>query len=279
MHDDLRGSLQSLLGTVPERLEPLSGGLGTVYRVVLPDGQSVVAKIGKSLEIEAYMLRYLAEHSHLPVPRPIHSTDTLLVMEYIESDNSLTLPVEHHAAELLAELHNISPTFGLERDTIIGTLPQPNPPTDHWLTFFRDNRLLYMAREAKNSGRLPAVMLARIENLAQHLERWLTEPPAPALLHGDIWVGNVLACNGRIVGLIDPAIYYGHPEIELAFIKLFTTFGDTFFQRYHELRPIADGFFEERRDLYNLYPLLVHVCIFGGGYMHSVDRILRQFGF
>jgi fructosamine-3-kinase len=78
--------------------------------------------------------------------------------------------------------------------------------------------------------------------------------------------------------LIDPAIYYGHPEIELAFITLFNTFGDSFFTHYQEVRPIADDFFEERRDLYNLYPLLVHVAIFGGSYVQSVERTLRRFG-
>lgn len=280
MHDDLHFRLKTILGTAPKRLQPLSGGLGAVYRVMMPDGHSVVAKIGNSLEIEAYMLRYLADHSPLPVPRPLHVTDTLLVMEYIEGSSSITPAVENHAAELLAELHNItSSTFGLERDTVIGSLPQPNPQTEDWLTFYREHRLLYMAREAANSGRLPTTFLARVEKLAAHLERWLSEPPAPSLLHGDIWAGNVLARSGRIVGLIDPAIYYGHPEIELAFISLFNTFGDAFFERYHALCPIGDGFFEERRDLYNLYPLLVHVRLFGGGYVHSVDRILHRFGF
>jgi fructosamine-3-kinase len=121
-------------------------------------------------------------------------------------------------------------------------------------------------------------MLARIETLAGKLERWLFEPSAPSLLHGDIWSGNVLVRGDRIVGLIDPAVYYGHAEMELAFITLFNTFGDTFFRRYHELRPIEDGFFGERRDLYNLYPLLVHVRIFGGGYVQAVDRTLRRYG-
>jgi fructosamine-3-kinase len=279
MEESLRTAIQSLLGIAPKRIEPLSGGLGAVYRVVLQDGHSVVAKAGTEPETEAYMLRYLANHSPIPVPRPLQVTDNLLVMEYFEGNSSTSTSVELHAAELLAELHSItSTTFGLERDTLIGTLPQPNPPTEHWLTFFREHRLLYMAREAANSGRLPTSMLARIENLAQHLEQWVKEPPAPSLLHGDIWTGNVLARNGRIVGLIDPAIYYGHPEIELAFITLFNTFGDAFFQHYHALRPIAEGFFEERRDLYNLYPLLVHVRLFGGGYVQSVERILYRFG-
>jgi fructosamine-3-kinase len=280
MPDHLQITLVQLLGVSPQRIEPLSGGLGAVYRVMLPDGKYVVAKTGKALETEAYMLRYLTEHSELPVPHPIHSTDSLLVMEYIEGSGAITPQVERHAAELLAALHNITaPTFGLERDTLIGILPQPNSPTDQWLPFFREHRLLHMAHEAANSGQLPKTMVARIEKLASQLECWLFEPDSPSLLHGDIWSGNVLTRDGHITGLIDPAIYYGHSEIELAFITLFNTFGEDFFQHYHKLRPIAEGFFEERRDLYNLYPLLVHVRIFGGGYVHSVDRTLRRYGF
>jgi len=105
------------------------------------------------------------------------------------------------------------------------------------------------------------------------------EPVRPSLIHGDMWGGNVLAANGMITGFIDPALYFADPEIELAFTTLFSTFGDTFFSRYNEHRPLAPGFFEERRDLYNLYPLLVHVRLFGGSYVDSVDGILRKFGF
>jgi fructosamine-3-kinase len=88
----------------------------------------------------------------------------------------------------------------------------------------------------------------------------------------------VLAAAGRITGFVDPAIYYADPEIELAFITLFNTFGTTFFDRYGEIRPLDAGFWRERRQLYNLYPLLVHVHLFGGDYVLSVDRTLRQFG-
>ena len=116
-----------------------------------------------------------------------------------------------------------------------------------WLDFFRERRLLYMAGEGVRSGRLPKEVLTRLEKFCGQLDRWLLEPERPSLIHGDAWTTNVLAQGGRITGFIDPAIYYAHPEIELAFTTLFGTFGDPFFAHYQTLRPIAPGFFEERR--------------------------------
>jgi fructosamine-3-kinase len=201
-------------------------------------------------------------------------------MEHIEGESRFSESAQRHAAELLATLHNISGAyFGFERDTLIGGLHQPNPRCDSWIDFFRDQRLFYMAGEAARVGRLPGHFLRRLEQFANHLGDWLSEPEYPALIHGDVWTTNVLASGGHITGFLDPAIYYAHPEIELAFITLFNTFDAAFFRRYSELRPIAPAFFETRRDIYNLYPLLVHVRLFGGGYVASVDAILRRFSF
>ncbi len=225
------------------------------------------------------MLRYLAENSELPVPAVLHSEPGFLLMSYLPGRNTFSGGAQEDAADILAALHDVSSTrFGLERDTLIGGLHQPNPWTDSWLEFFREQRLLYMGRLGVESGRLPAAVLARIETLGGRLERWLAEPERPSLIHGDAWTGNILAEGGRITGFVDPAIYYADAEIELAFTTLFGTFGEPFFNRYTSLRPIAPGFFEERRHLYNLYPLLVHVRLFGGSYVASVERILRQFG-
>lgn len=262
--------------------------IGDVYRVNLADGRIIVAKASATpaakLSLEGYMLRYLAEHRQLPVPEVLHSEDTLLLMTYLEGVSHLGFREQQHAAELLAELHNISqPLFGMERDTLIGPLHQPNPLTASWVGFFREQRLLYMAHLAHSAGELPAEMLARVEKLSSKLENWLFEPEQPSLIHGDVWITNVLTQGGRVTGFIDPAIYYAHAEIELAYTTLFGTFGRTFdssfFDRYQELRPIAPGFFEERKDLYNLYPLLVHVRLFGGRYVAAVDDTLRKFGF
>lgn len=136
-----------------------------------------------------------------------------------------------------------------------------------------------MATDAAALGRLPVSFLGRLENLCARLDEWLVEPARPSLLHGDVWTTNVLAAGDRITGFVDPAIYYGHPEVELAFTTLFGTFGEPFFSRYQEIRPLPPGFFETRRDIYNLYPLLVHVNLFGGGYVHTVESTLRRFGF
>jgi fructosamine-3-kinase len=285
MNTVLQTQLTEILNIPPIRLMPLTGGcIGEVYRVDLPDKSSLVAKVadgtGVTLEPEGHMLRYLKAHSSLPVPAVIHSTETLLLMEFIEGDSRFTESAERHAAELLAALHKIrGDYFGFERDTLIGGLHQPNPHTDSWIDFFRDHRLFYMAGEAARVGQLPGHFLHRLDQFAAHLSDWLSEPEYPALIHGDAWTTNILASGGRITGFLDPAIYNAHPEIELAFMTLFNTFGTSFFRRYSELRPIQAGFFETRRDIYNLYPLLVHVRLFGGGYIAPVDSILRRFGF
>ncbi len=134
-----------------------------------------------------------------------------------------------------------------------------------------------MGRLALDAGRLPAGAFAALERLAGRLERYIEAGGRPALIHGDVWGGNVLARGGHIAAFVDPAIYFADPEIELAFSTLFGTFGEAFFERYGEIRPLAPGFFEARRDLYNLYPLLVHTRLFGGGYAASVAQILRRF--
>lgn len=280
---DLAARLQRITGLLPARLDPLHGGMvGQVFRAELPDGRIVVVKTsgaGGTLDIEGYMLRYLAQHTSLPVPEVLHSEPALLLLTFVAGSSHFSEAAERHAADLLAALHAVTaPACGLERDTLIGPLRQPNSWTQSWVAFFRDQRLRYLARLAADSGRLPATMLARIERLAGKLDALLTEPEQPALIHGDIWTTNVLAAADRVTAFVDPAIYYAHPEMELAYITLFNTFGQAFFERYHALRPIEPGFFEARRDIYNLYPLLVHVRLFGGSYAGSVDRILRRFG-
>src|SRR5215207_11166587 len=265
-------------------MRPLGGGcIGEVYRAELEEGTPLVAKVDREgeshLEREAYMLRYLRQKSELPVPKVYHGSEKLLLMQFIEGSSRFTEGAERNAAELLAALHDItSATYGHERDTLIGSLSQPNPATESWTEFFREHRLLYMANIANEAGRLPAEDLLRVERLSEKLDELIEDPNPPALIHVDVWSANVLARGDRITAFLDPAIYYADPEIELAFISLFDSFSNTFLERYDEIRGIDKAFFQTRRDLYNRYPLLVHTYYFGGGYLNSVRNTLGQVG-
>ena len=267
------------LGERLQSARPMGGGcIGEVYKVELEDGTPLVAKVDGSgeshLEREAYMLRYLREESDLPVPEVYHGSENLLLMEFVEGSSRFSDGAERHAAELLAELHGIrADAYGHERNTLIGSLDQPNPWNGSWTEFFRDQRLLYMARVAHDAGRLPAEEVHRLEQLSGRLDEIIEEPNPPALIHGD-----VLARGDRISAFLDPALYYADPEIELSFISLFDSFGTPFFERYEEIRGIDERFYETRRGLYSLYPLLVHVYFFGGGYLDSVRNWLDRFG-
>ncbi len=274
-------AIEAATGRRPAQMSPLSGGcIGEIYKVELGDGEPLVAKLSAKggLAVEGFMLGYLDLHSELPVPKVLHCEDRLLLIEYIETSGGLNTAAEAHAAELLAALHGLTAQhFGFEGDTVIGALSQPNPWTPSWRDFFRDQRLLYMGRIALDRGNLIRATFARLEKFCARIEDFIDEPAAPSLIHGDVWGGNVLTRDGRIAAFVDPAIYYAHPEIELAFSTLFSTFGNAFFARYQELRPIAPGFFEVRRDIYNLYPLLVHAALFGGQYPDAVHRTLARY--
>lgn len=277
-------AIEQALGRPVTRMGPLTGGcVGEVYRVEFEDGSAAVAKCdwaGDSrLDVEGFMLRYLAENSSLPVPKVLHESSSLLLMEFLPGESSFSGDAQVHAAKLLSDLHGrAGQAFGLERDTLIGGLPQANPWTDSWVEFFGESRLLYMARQAQAAGRMGDRDVSRVAAFVEKLPELIDEPAKPSLLHGDVWTTNVLARGGRITGFIDPAVYYGHPEIELAFITLFSTFGEAFFESYRERAEIAPGFFELRRDIYNLYPLLAHTRLFGSSYLQSVTRVLSRHG-
>ncbi|MCO5199089.1 MAG: fructosamine kinase family protein [Anaerolineae bacterium] len=280
----LEKAIEAALGVRPMAVHRLSGGsIGDVYRVALAD-DTIVAKFddrpNARLDIEAAMLTYLAENSQLPVPAVLSASPNLLLMTCEPGRSQFSESAQRHAARLLASLHTVTaPQFGLEIDTLIGGLHQPNLWTASWVDFFREQRLLNFGREAATERMLPSPVLHRLEQFAAHLDRWLIEPEQPALIHGDVWTTNVLANAECVTAFLDPAIYYADPEIELAFTTLFHTFGRPFYEQYAAIRPIRDGFFEERCDIYNLYPLLVHVRLFGGGYVDAVSRTLQRFGF
>ena len=276
MTSGLAALVQGAIGRRLRSASPLAGGcVGEVRRLDLDDGTRLVAKLGPGLEAEAFMLNWLTANTRLPVPRLHYCSDELIIMDFVETSGPVA---QEDAADHLAALHDqTAATYGFVRDTVIGGLLQPNPPMSCWVDFFREHRLMRLAEDAFAAGLLPAELRLRIDKLADRLDQWLDEPSAPSLVHGDAWGGNLLCHKGRVAAFIDPAIHYADADIELAFGTLFGTFDARFFARYAEHRPLRAGFWDARRDLLNLYPLLVHVRLFGGSYVEDVEGIVSRF--
>jgi fructosamine-3-kinase len=267
-------------GTVTAVAELDGGMVGTVHRVDFAARESVVAKTGSTpLDVEARMLQYLARYSSLPVPAVEYADADLLVLAFAEGSSTTTPAVERDAATRLAALHDrTAGAFGFPFDTLTGPLAQPNPWTASWIDFFGEHRLRHVSDLARAAGTLAPDTHDRLDHLAADLDGLLTEPARPALLHGDVWTENVLSSDGRVRAFLDPACYYGHPEMELAYVAWTDTFGEAFFDRYRTARGIDPGFADRER-VYRLYPLVVHVHLFGGRYRERLDRALAALGY
>ncbi len=274
--------ITTALGWTPTRASPLSGGsIAEVVLLSAAGNARAVLKSGGSgapdLQIEAFMLRYLADNTDLPVPAVIAAAEDFLLLDYLPGSTRLSSAAERDCADHIAALHAVTAASpGLEHDTLIGPLSQPNNSADDWPSFFRDRRLLPMGRAALAHGGIDRGTFRALERFCDRISAFVPASPA-SLLHGDLWGGNILADGDRISGFIDPAIYYGDAEMDLAFITLFGSVGDDFFDRYAEHRPLDPEFFRSRQDIYNLWPLLVHARLFGGSYGASIASILSRF--
>ncbi|WP_109832863.1 fructosamine kinase family protein [Reichenbachiella versicolor] len=174
----------------------------------------------------------------------------------------------------LANLHqNTNESFGLFFDNHIGRLPQSNKPKSSWIEFFITRRLTPQIKIAERY--LDKTTQKKFEILFNKLQNYFPDEP-PALLHGDLWSGNIMSGKESSPYIFDPAVFFGHREAELAFTTLFGGFDKTFYASYQESFPLRPQF-QERIDIYNLYPLLVHVNLFGSSYLMEVNRILQNF--
>lgn len=283
---NLTHHLKSKYNHTVTQSQSIPTGFGIEGRHIwLEDGRQAAVKANwntpsDEFHLEAKMLRDLSK-AGWPVPKVIQVDDHMLMMAWLDTDGAaLEKNGEYETGTLLARLHQTTAEdCGLDYETRIGALKQPNPHSKKWLPFFRDHRLLHMATLANSEGKLPDILHHRLTAFANDLGNWLPEPEAPALLHGDLWGGNVLSNGGRLTGFIDPAIYYGHPEIELAFTQMFSTFGNSFFDGYQSVTPLEPAFFSERIEIYNLYPTLAHVRLFGSSYLPPIERCLSRLGY
>lgn len=274
---------------------PVHGGdINESYCLSLSDGSAVFMKCNsiKNLsffEAEAKGLEALRNTETIGVPKVLAmGTDkaqrmSFLLMEYLERAAKLTGYWEMFGREL-ATMHRADCTefaeakqgrpFGFTHDNYIGASPQINTTKENWITFFRECRLLPQIKMAERY--LDSKMRKQFTKLLDHLDSYLVEPEFPSLIHGDLWSGNAVCGPNGKAWILDPAVYVGHYEAELAMTELFGGNPQSFYDAYHEVTPIDSGY-HDRRDLYNLYHMLNHLNLFGGTYLGSVQRILNRY--
>lgn len=228
---------------------------------------------------EARGLAILANPDTLPVPEVIHAGTAgghqFLLLEYIEGSVRAKDYWQRFGSGLALQHERSSPDFGLDHDNYIGSLPQRNRMSSSWIQFFVEERLGFQVQIGRDAGEIDQPLKRKFEALYKKLPSLLPEE-TPALLHGDLWAGNLMTGADGGPCLIDPAVYYGCREVDLAMTQLFGGFDQAFFHAYEEVYPLAPGY-RQRFDLYNLYPLLVHLNLFGGGYRSQVGAIVDRF--
>jgi fructosamine-3-kinase len=251
------------------------------------DSQSYFVKLNTSsllsmFEAEAAGLQELAQSQTIRVPEPVcfgsFENDSFLVLEYIQISPRGDLEL---AGRQLAQMHQtFGDRFGWDRDNTIGSTHQPNNLSSDWVEFWQQHRLGYQLKLAtglRHNSRLQQ----RGEKLVELLPQLIEHKPKPSLLHGDLWGGNIAFDPERRPVIFDPAVYYGDRETDLAMTELFGGFGSSFYAAYNEVWPLDSGY-ASRRDLYNLYHILNHLNLFGGGYASQaqgmIDRLLAELG-
>lgn len=257
------------------------GQIGDIYKVQTEDKSYILktSQPSSSLLIEADMLEDINKYN-IAVPKVYDATQTHLLLEYIEESKQTKCTQEIEAAKVLSALHTVSNEsrmYGYYYDTSIASFSQKNEQTQYnWTLFLGQMRILPMAKICYDKGQISKQMIERLEGLCRDLYiRIDMLTITPSLLHGDLWSANILFnMNGATV--IDPAIYFGDKEVELAYILLFDTFGETFFREYEEVHPLSDDFYKVKVPLYQIYPLLVHVALYGGSYAGQLEQVLKR---
>ncbi len=228
---------------------------------------------------EADGLRILRKSTFLRVPRTFGhgriGDYNYLLSEFIPSSRQ-QLNYWENLGLGLAHLHlNVSGQFGLADDNFIASLPQKNHQSDNWADFFIEQRLEPMLGKAYFDRLIPLDFLKKFQAIYARLES-IFPKEKPVLLHGDLWSGNVICDGEGQPCFIDPAIYYGHREMDLAFSRLFGGFDSRFYEAYESIVPLEPDF-ESRIGIYNLYPLLVHLNLFGTAYLPGIEKIVKHF--
>jgi len=275
--DQILNSLEDQLSLKIKQINSISGGdINQAFKIECEDASKLFVKANTNgikgmFEAEVKGLELLSVHfGEMITPRVLGYSDWFLALEYLKGGPFMDASWVQ-LGEKLAVLHlNFSNRFGLEFSNFIGSNPQPNRWSDNWGEFFYHDRLMFQVQNLGNNTLKDLLESKRdkiIELLSEH-------QPRPSLVHGDLWSGNIHLCSARTY-LIDPAIYFGDREVDLAMSELFGGFPSIFYQSYFNLFPKCPGY-EKRKNIYNLYHILNHYSLFGGAYLGQSIQMLNM---
>ncbi|AUP80787.1 fructosamine kinase family protein [Flavivirga eckloniae] len=285
MHNDLKSHLSNIIKESITKVSVIHGGdISEAFKIETPDN-CYFLKLNKALnalkmfQAETYGLQLIGKTNTIKTPEVLacdsFQNSAFLLMEFIESKAASTEDLENLGKQL-AHLHHCTSTyFGLDQNNFIGSLPQSNKTNISWVKFYTTERLLVQLELAKQKGLLSNNEFPTAQKIEEALEPLFADVK-PALLHGDLWSGNYLISSDGTPYLIDPAVYYGHNEVDIAMTKLFGGFGNSFYDAYHANLK-KDEHTSYRIDIYQLYYLLVHLNLFGSSYYGSVVSILKKY--
>ncbi|MCA1751690.1 MAG: fructosamine kinase family protein [Cryomorphaceae bacterium] len=287
LKSELSDALQKHIGSPApiSSVQSVGGGsINDAYRIAA-GGQLFFVKVNAAnrypqmLAKEAKGLRFIAENSHFKVPKVFEVGRTgdlqFIAMEFIQSTAEAPDYWEQFGAEL-ARMHRYSADhFGLDYDNYMGSMVQLNKRSEKWADFFVEQRLLPQIKAARDAGKADQAMVRGFDLLFSRAENLFPVEP-PAAVHGDLWSGNFMTGADGHATIFDPAVYFGHREVDIAMTRLFGGFDSGFYRGYLAEYPLESGW-EERVDIANLYPLMVHVNLFGGGYAAQVKSVLARF--
>lgn len=285
MNNALKNYLSYYLKETITKVASVHGGdISTAYKIESPNNTYFLKVNSNSnaltmFQTEAYGLQLISVTNTIKTPKVIvcdsYQNLAFFLLEFIESKQASSKDFKN-LGEQLAQLHQCtSDTFGLNQDNFIGRLPQSNNQHKSWIDFYTHERLLPQLELATQKGLLKDTECPKSEHIKNQLNH-LFKNVKPALLHGDLWNGNYLISKDGTPYLIDPAVYFGHHEVDIAMSKLFGGFGDTFYSSYFNQVP-TDEFTSARIEIYQLYYLLVHLNMFGSSYYGSVISIMKTY--
>ena len=282
---ELQTFLSQKLGSPVSEMKSVGGGcINQCFKIVTP-GRYFFCKINSAskfpqlFEKEKNGLELIAKQSIIKAPGvvdySIAADKQILILEWIE-EGERTIEFWKMFGEELAALHRVTNEyFGLYEDNFMGSVPQSNKQQTHWVDFFREQRLQPLLKLCVDRHLLNSKHLQQFESLFKQLPMVFDEEK-PSLVHGDLWSGNFMCSKEKEAVLIDPAVYFGHRSVDLAMTTLFGGFDRNFYEAYRHHFPLPDNY-RQQWEVSNLYPLLIHLYLFGRSYLTEIEETLKKY--